>query len=284
MLNVYQAVTDRILAQLEQGVIPWRKTWRGSEPMNYVSRKQYRGINLMLLPYGGEYLTFLQAREAGGYIKKGEKSHMIVYYNLTERENEQGEIENVPFLKYSNVFHLSQCGGIESKLEPIDISNEIEPIQQASDILSGYVNRSGVTLTHIKGSNRAYYQPSTDTITMPIIGQFESAEEYYSTAFHEAAHSTGHKSRLNRITDYAAFGTNNYSREELVAEIAAAMVMNFAGIELPQTFENSVAYIQSWSKKLREDKTAIVTASGKAQRATDLILGVVGESETEGTQ
>jgi len=119
MFNVYQAVTDRIIAQLEQGVIPWRKTWKGSEPINYVSRKRYKGINLMLLPYGGEYLTFLQAKEAGGHIKKGEKSNMIVYFNFTEKENEQGEVESVPFLKYSNVFHISQCEDIKSKLDPI---------------------------------------------------------------------------------------------------------------------------------------------------------------------
>jgi antirestriction protein ArdC len=279
MFNIYQAVTDRILAQLEQGVIPWRKTWKGSEPLNYVSRRQYRGINLLLLPYGGEYLTFKQAKESGGYIKKGEKSHMVVYFNFTEKTNENGEVENIPFLKYSNVFHISQCEDITSKLEPIDTSRDIEPIQQAQDILYGYITRSGVTLNHVKGSNRAYYKPATDTITMPIIGQFETAEEYYATVFHEAAHSTGHKNRLDRITNHAAFGTGEYSREELVAEISAAMIMSFAGIELPQTFENSVAYISSWSKKLREDTKAIVTASGKAQKATDLILGVVSEYE-----
>jgi len=233
----------------------------------------------MLLPYGGEYLTFLQAKDAGGHIKKDEKSHMIVYFNFTEREKESGEVEKVPFLRYSNVFHISQCEGIESKLEAISTTNAIEPIQQAHDILNDYVSRSKVTLNHVEGSNRAYYQPATDAITMPVIGQFESAEEYYATVFHEAAHSTGHRSRLNRITDNAAFGSGDYSREELVAEISAATVMNFAGIELPQTFENSVAYIKSWSKKLREDIKAIVTASGKAQRATDLILGVVSESE-----
>ena len=203
---------------------------------------------------------------------------MIVYYNFMDRENEAGEIETLPFLRYSNVFHLDQCEGIESKLEPIQ-DNDIEPIQAAQDILQSYIARSGVTLNHVQGSNQASYSPASDKITMPAIGQFETAEEYYSTAFHEAAHSTGHKSRLNRITDYAAFGTGEYSREELVAEISAAAVMNIAGIELPQTFENSVAYINSWSKKLREDIKAIVTASGKAQRATDLILGVVSEPE-----
>ena len=147
----------------------------------------------------------------------------------------------------------------------------------AQDILNGYVTRSGVKLEHIEGSNQAYYKPSADRITLPVIGQFESAEEYYSTAFHEVAHSTGHKTRLDRITETAAFGTGDYSREELTAEIAASMVMNVAGIELPQTFENSVAYIKSWVSKLREDVKAIVTASGKAQKATDLILGVNAE-------
>jgi len=124
----------------------------------------------------------------------------------------------------------------------------------------------------IEGSNRACYNPQSDKITMPIIKQFENAEEFYNTAFHEAAHSSGHKSRLNRITETAAFGLGEYSKEELTAEITSANIMNIAGLELQQTFENSVAYIQGWIKKLRNDSKAIITASGKAQKATDYIL------------
>jgi antirestriction protein ArdC len=278
--NIYSAVTERIIAQLEQNIIPWRKTWSGSEPINYISRKPYRGINLMLLPFGGEYATFKQIQSAGGKVKKGEKSHMVVYYNFSEREKDNGDIEKIPFLKYYNVFHISQCEGITSKLDPIQTDNSIEPIETAQNILDDYITRSGVTLQFIEGSNRAFYQPSSDTITMPIIGQFESAEEYYSTTFHEAAHSTGNRKRLNRaeLTSAAAFGSQTYSKEELVAEISAATVMNFAGIELSQTFENSVAYIKSWLAKLRSDNKMIISASSKAQKSTDLILNIKHEA------
>ena len=276
--SIYEMVTTRILEQLEKGVIPWRKTWRGSEPRNFVTQKPYRGINTLLLPYGGEYLTFLQAKEAGGSVKKDEKSSMIVFYKPLEVEDKTtDEVKKIPFLRYTNVFHISQCEGIQSKMEPIIPDLEIEPIQAAQEIINAYTNRSGVQITHVEGSNRAFYTPSTDIVTLPVIGQFESAEEYYSTAFHEAAHSTGHKSRLNRITDTAAFGNQIYSREELTAEIAACMVMNFAMIEIPETFENSAAYIKSWSRKLKEDVKAILSASSQAQKATDLILGVETE-------
>ena len=278
MFNIYEHITNRIIEQLEQGVIPWRKPWKGNEPINYITRKAYRGINLLLLPFGGEWLTFKQIKDNGGSILKGEKSSMIVFYKTGEKENrDTGEVETYPILRYSNVFHLSQTTGIKSKLEPISIDTEIEPIQEAQSIIDGYILRSGVKIEHIEGSNKAFYSPTSDKITMPSIGQFESAEEYYSTSFHEAAHSTGHKSRLNRIKELAAFGSGDYSREELTAEIAASMLMNIAGIEQPQTFANSVAYIKSWINKLREDVKAIVSASSKAQKATDLIIGATAE-------
>ena len=275
-INVYELVTQRILDQLEKGIIPWRKPWQGGEPINFITRKTYRGVNLLLLPYGGEWLTFKQAKDSGGNVKRGEKSSLIVFYKTVEKENENGEKEFYPVLKYSNIFHLSQCEGIESKIELTAPSGTIKPIETAQDILNGYITRSGVKLEHIEGGNHACYSPLSDKITMPGITQFDSAEEYYSTILHEAAHSTGHKSRLDRITDTAAFGNGEYSREELTAEITASMIMNVAGIELPETFQNSVSYIKSWMKKLREDNKAILAASGKAQKATDLILGTAG--------
>jgi len=274
LVNVYQKVTDRIIEQLERGVIPWKKPWKGSLPVNYVTQKAYRGINTLLLPQGGEYLTYLQAKQAGGNIRKGEKSQFIVFFKLMEFEDENtGDKKDIPFLKYSNVFHLSQCEGVTSKLKPFEADETIEPIQTAQDIIDDYVCRSGVKLAISEGSDHAYYQPSTDKIVLPAIKQFTNATEYYSVAFHEAAHSTGHSSRLNRISDTAAFGSQSYSREELVAEIAATMVMNSSGIEIPETFANSAAYIAGWLKRLREDNKAIVQASSQAQKATDLILG-----------
>ena len=282
-MNVYELVTQRIIDQLEAGVIPWRKPWKGSgggAPINYVSRKPYRGINLLLLPKDGEWLTFKQAGDAGGHVKAGEEGSMVVFYKRMERVRENGRPDSFPYLQYSTVFHVSQCEGIKSKIVETTVPDtEAEPIEAAQTVLNDYVTRSGVTVKNVEGSGEAYYYPLMDTIVLPVIGQFESAEEYYSVAFHEAAHSTGHPSRLNRDKMMAsAFGGGDYSREELVAEIAASMVMNVAGIEQSQTFENSVSYINGWLKRLREDSRAIVTASGKAQKAADLILGI-GQEE-----
>ena len=276
--DIYETVTNRILEQLEQGVIPWRKTWNGSEPRNYVTQKQYRGINLLLLPYGGEYLTFKQAKEAGGSVKRGEKSHMIVFFKMLDKTDEKtGEAEKFPYLKYSNVFHITQCEGIETKMEPISAENENEPEEAAQNIIDNYVKRTGVNVELINGSNKACYAPADDKITMPVIQQFNTTNDYYSVFFHEAAHSTGHENRLKRLEKAAAFGSHSYSKEELIAEITACMLMNFTQIEIPETFENSVSYIKSWSQKLKDDKRMIVTAANAAQKATDLILGITTE-------
>jgi antirestriction protein ArdC len=198
-INIYEMVTNRIIEQLEKGVVAWRKTWAGSEPINYVSRKQYRGINLLLLPFGGEYLKYKQALEAGGHVKKGEKSHLIIFWKMLERENKDGEKEELPYLRYSNVFHISQCDGIESKIQPAEPTGT-EPIAEAQVIFDEYINRSKITFRQVNGINAAFYKPSTDSIVLPMIEQFESAVEYYTVAFHEAAHSTGHESRLNRFS------------------------------------------------------------------------------------
>jgi antirestriction protein ArdC len=280
-MDIHERITERILAQLEKGVIPWRKTWHGSQPINYVSRKSYRGVNLLLLPFGGEWLTFKQAKDAGGRVKKGEKASMIVFYKMMEREDENGKKTTFPFLQYSNVFHVRQCEGIASKLEPDNTSENVAPIEKADSMIAAYVNRSGVIMSHVDGSDRACYQPSTDTITLPVIGQFESAEEYYSAAFHECGHSTGHRTRLDRITETAAFGSQTYCREELVAEMFACFIMNLAGVEIPATFANSTAYIAGWSKKLKEDVKAILSASSQAQKASDFFLGIKTEDSKQ---
>jgi len=274
-VNVYELVTKRILEQLKQGIIPWRKTWKGSVPVNYVTQKAYRGVNSLLLPQGGEYLTFLQTKQAGGNVRKGEKSQLVVFFKPMEVEDKDtGEKKTIPYLKYSNVFHISQCEGITSKLNPVQADEVTEPMQDAQSIIDDYVNRSGVVLDIVEGSAKAYYQPSLDRIVLPSIKQFTNANDYYSVAFHEASHSTGHLSRLNRISDIASFGSQSYSREELVAEISAAMVMNNIGLEIPATFENSTAYINGWLKRIRGNDKEIVQASSQAQKATDMILGV----------
>lgn len=179
-----------------------------------------------------------------------------------------------PFLKYSNVFHLSQCEDIKSKIQ-IDkqIKNNIPPDEEAEQTINKYINFSGVQINTVNGSNEAFYKPSIDTITLPSINQFLNKNSYYSTAFHEIAHSTGHKKRLDRISKDIHFGSKDYSKEELIAEISTCMLMNFLGLEIPDTFENSVAYIKSWSQKLKDDNKIILTAANhQAQKAVNFIL------------
>lgn len=283
-MDVYGIVTEKILKALEMGVVPWQKPWVGTgAAINYVSRKPYRGVNTLLLDQPGEYLTFKQCESLGGKVKKGEKAQMIVFFTFSEHKekdaNGEDKITKFPVLKYYNVFHITQCEGIESKLEPP--SPNVDPLADGEAIIDGYVSRSGVKFEPTKGSDRAFYRPSEDRVVVPDISQYKIIEEYYSTSFHELTHSTGHSSRLKRFGEkndgIAAFGDDVYSKEELIAEIGSAMLMSISGIERPETFTNSAAYLQSWLKVLKEDKRLIVTAANSAQKAVDLILGKSAE-------
>ena len=283
-MDVYGVVTEKILKALEMGVGPWQKPWVGTgAAINYISRKPYRGVNTLLLDQPGEYLTFKQCESLGGKVKKGEKSNMIVFFTFSEHKekdaNGEDKITTFPVLKYYNVFHVTQCEGIESKLEPP--SPNADPLAKGEAIIDGYVARSGVGFEAVKGSDRAFYRPSEDRVIVPHISQYKLIEEYYSTSFHELTHSTGHSTRLKRFGEkndgVAAFGDEVYSKEELIAEIGSAMLMSISGIERPETFTNSAAYLQSWLKVLKEDKRLIVTAANSAQKAVDLILGKSAE-------
>jgi len=175
-----------------------------------------------------------------------------------------------------NVFHIDQCEGISPRhTETLHMPDGAEAIEEAQDIIYDYLGREGVKLTHTEG-DRAFYKPSTDEVVLPIRKQFVSTAEYYSTVFHELTHSTGHASRLNRLTSPAFFGSEAYSKEELVAEIGASALVNHVGLETSNSLRNNVAYIQNWLKVLRDDKRFIVSASGKAEKAVNLILGSVG--------
>ena len=276
--DIYAAVTDRIIAQLEQGVIPWHKPWTGiqSGAISGTTGKPYSLLNQMLLGKPGEWYTFNQIQKLGGKIRKGEKSSMVVFWKqmpIKEKDPATGEkVERmIPMLKYFNVFHFDQTEGIERKIidpEAIDPATD----SAADAIIVDYLQRSGVKLEHRQG-DEAYYRPSVDMVVLPLREQFQDMTEYYSTAFHELTHSTGHSSRLDRITRRAFFGNEEYSREELVAEIGAAALLNHCGIETAGSFRNSTAYIQSWLRALRNDKKMIVSASGAAAKAFELITG-----------
>jgi antirestriction protein ArdC len=272
-MNVYEIVTERIMEKLESGVIPWRKPWVNANAVNWVTQKPYRGINTMLLD-PGEYATFKQIEEAGGKVKKGAKSQIVVFWKWLEKE-EDGKIEQIPLLRYYRVFEINtQVEGLESKREVETF--EHDPIEEAENIFQGYINCP----TYSYRPGRAYYVPSQDHINVPPMADFKNVDEFYCTMFHEMIHSTGHKSRLNRkgIETVAAFGSETYSKEELVAEMGAAMLCGMAGID-SSTIDNSASYIKSWLRALKDDSRLVIQAASQAQKSADYILGVENKAE-----
>ena len=280
-MNVYQIITDRIIEELEQGQIPWQKPWTGTDcgAFNRVSKKTYSFLNQMLLKNEGEYATYKQWKEIGGQVRKGENAETVVFWKMVriEEQGEEGEVlhKTIPVLKYYSVFHISQVDGVEPLEQPE--LNDIEPVEEAENLFMGYITRDGIRLEQTM-SGRAFYRPSEDMIHLPVMGQFNSVEEYYSTAFHEATHSTMKETRCNRPQKTAAFGNAEYSKEELVAEIGSAALVNITGLETAKSFRNNAAYIQSWLKVLKNDNRFIVSASSKAEKAINYILGR-GEEE-----
>jgi antirestriction protein ArdC len=287
--NVYQIITDQIIRQLEQGVAPWRKPWRAEVPLNLISGKPYRGLNVFLLAsqgYASRYwLTLNQANKLGGRVKKGEHSTLVMFWHIGEerkvRSADGSERKQTPFLlRYYRVFNVCQTEGIADKLGLGNSSPRVPSLEQCESIVDRMPNRPA-----IEKSDRAWYRPSTDKVGMPARELFHSSEEYYSTLFHELTHSTGHASRVGRegIEQLNAFGSESYSREELVAEMGAAMLCGFAGIS-PHTLENSAAYLQSWLRALKSDSRMVVTAASAAQKAADYILGKRPETESSASE
>ena len=289
-MDIYQSITDRIVGLLETGTIPWHKPWTvsGTEglPKNLVTRKPYRGINVFILVAQGYdspyWLTFNQAKHLGGHVNKGERSSMVVFWNWVEKETGRtaGDgtpvVEEIPFLRYYNVFHASQCTLPYNVVPDLPERPAIEPISECDRIAAGMPNPPAI---NHNGGSRAYYRQATDSVHMPDRHRFPQQAEYYSTLFHELTHATGHSSRLNRktLTEYDGFGGQNYSREELVAEMGASFLCGMAGIET-QTIGNSAGYVASWLRALKEDKRMVVTAAAQAHKAADYILNKTPES------
>ena len=273
-MDIYAEVTSRIIDQLEQGTIPWHQPWISTGScISHSTGKTYSLLNQMLLGKPGEYVTFKQCTDEGGKVRKGEKSRMVVFWKWMQvKDEETGEEKEIPFLRYYNVFHIDQCEGLTAKhIVPLP-ETPATPDQTAENIITDYLSRSGINLNHEKG-NRAFYRPTSDSITVPLIFQFTETAEYYGTLFHEMTHSTGHESRLNRLEKTAFFGSEAYSKEELIAEIGAAALVNHTGLETASSFRNNTAYIQNWLQALKNDKRFIVSAAGKAEKAVSLILG-----------
>jgi antirestriction protein ArdC len=280
--DVYSIITDRIVNLLEKGIVPWQKPWHGGEqsPRNLVSGKEYRGVNVFLLnamTYQSPYwLTYKQAEELGGNVKRGEKSCPVVFWKWLEAERaENGSGKRIPFLRYYSVFNVAQCEGITADKIPALGASERQhsPIQAAETIIAGMPKRPEIKTC----GTRAFYSPGLDSVTMPSVEQFKSSQDYYSVLFHELTHATGHESRLNRKgiggTDgeWSAFGSTPYAREELVAEMGAAFLSAQACI-VERTLDNSAAYIKSWLSRLKDDNRLVVQAAAQAQKAADYIL------------
>jgi len=288
-LNIYQMVTDRIIASLERGVIPWEKPWKapnykdGSFPRNLQTGRPYRGINVMLLwatQFGSPFwLTFKQAQEMGGSVRKGERSEPIVFYKQLPMRNDdpspaedETDRSRAPFvLTYYNIFNSEQCDGLDVPTIEAPERNEVEVDAACEAIVRDWVGRPAIR-TEIKTESRAYYRPSTDSVHLPARFRFVDTAHYYSTLFHELIHSTGHPSRLNR--DFGKlFGDELYGREELIAETGAAFLCAIAEIATERTERNTNSYIQHWIGALRKDNRLMIQAAAAAQRAVDLITG-----------
>jgi antirestriction protein ArdC len=275
--DAYDIVTERIIDIMNQGVVPWRQGWTGGgRPCNLVTGKPYRGINVFVLALSGYssryWLTFNQAKKKGGSVRKGEKGTPVVFWKWLEKETEDSETgekttDRIPLLRYYTVFNLEQTHGIEDS--ELAEKPEISPIDAAQAIISNMPRRPAMV------PGRPAYNAKADIVSLPTFKRFDRAEDFYSTAFHELAHSTGHGSRLGRkeVVEATFFGDPDYSKEELVAEMTAAYLSNEAGITT-QTLKNSAAYIKGWLEVFSGDRKMLVCAAAAAQKAADFILNI----------
>ncbi len=280
--NIYETITERIITALEDGVIPWRKEWRtsgkvGGLPYNLVSNKAYRGINvwsLLCSPYASSgWCTYKQAQSLGYQVRKGEKSSPVVFWKFPSKAELAANPDAGPFARFYPVFNIEQLDGVPSALPFADEESTFNPIEECEALTAKYL-ASGNAPRLVHGGDRAFFSPSRDLVQMPERTTFNSEGGYYATLFHEFAHSTGVKSRLDRaeLQAMTGFGDDAYSREELVAEFASAFLCAETGCSNEERIGNSVAYIQAWLKRLKNDKRLAVEASQRAQRAADYIL------------
>ncbi|MCC6486919.1 MAG: DUF1738 domain-containing protein [Candidatus Hydrogenedentes bacterium] len=285
--DVYTRVTERVIADLENGIRTWMKPWSAEHTAGKISRPlrhngtPYRGMNVLLL--WGEavakgyaapiWMTFKQALELDAHVRKGEHGSLVVYANTVNRTetNDKGEdVEReIPFMKGYTVFNVEQIEGLHAHYyakpeNPLPLSERIESADR-------FMTATGATIYH--GGNSAFYAPARDIVQMPPFEAFRDKESYYATALHELTHWTNHKSRLDRSFEGKRFGDHGYAREELVAELGAAFLCADLGIT-PEIREDHAAYLGHWLTVLKEDKRAIFGAAAHAQRAADYLHGL----------
>jgi antirestriction protein ArdC len=288
--KVYEMVTDRIVKQLEQGVIPWNPHFVKviDRHVNLKTRKPYNLINQILLSAGTEdhaatsrnvWATFKQWKDAGASVRKGEKSRIIISWAVSKKligeDAETGDPVYRDFVRpvYYNVFSIDQVDGIDRDKIMSELPERNDVIENAQDVLDQYWTREHIRVVEME-TNRAFYSPSDDVIQLRALKQYDTANNYYRTAFHESVHSTGHKSRLDRFHNdaAAAFGGEEYSKEELTAELGSAFLMAMTGIETESTQEQNAAYIQGWLTALKNDSKMVVQAAARAEKAVEYIM------------
>jgi antirestriction protein ArdC len=288
--KVYQIITDRIIRSLEGNKVPWQKEWTasGGVPANVISGKPYRGINSLLLwsamsAYGSPwFLTEKQALGLGGRVKSSQLKYgsLITFWKVIQKdvvksddsEDEEVQVEKRFVLLYYKVYSVTQCEGLKLPKRCLEAEkNQVASLPEPQVVFDNYIAANNLKVE----LGRPSYSPSQDVVRLPDRNAFISPESYYATAFHEAVHSTGHSSRLDRFKNEKSsyFGSETYSKEELVAELGAAFLSSQTKIDKPPVFDNSVAYIKNWLKVLKDDPRMIIFAASKAQKAADYVLG-----------
>lgn len=283
-MTVFEIVTQKIVDQLEKGTIPWIKPWNGSMNFNGVTGRDYSGINVFILAgTTPAWVSYKQAADLGGNVKKGEKGSIAVFWKcFKETDKETGKEKTIPMLRYYTVFNISQCENLKlpAKVQALldaKHTRPFNPIAEAETIVNNMQNKPAI----VYQEQQAYYKPSTDTLNMPAKGSFKAENLYYETLFHELTHSTGHEKRLNRSGFNGVWNINHKekAKEELIAEIGAAFLCSKAGID--KIINNVSAYCKSWLQALQNDKRMIVYAASAATKAANYILNVETENKTE---
>lgn len=284
MPSVYEIVTERMIEMLSKGVIPWRQPWTQQShrgPISLATGKPYRGMNRWLLDPATNgftdprYATFKQIAAKGGTVNAGEKSRLCVFWTFFDDKKNVGK--KIPMLRYYRVFNVQQTSGMNVKPwdNGIVAGKVFDPIPACEKIIAGWKNPAKI----VEGAAQCSYNTSTDIIGMVDKSAFCAANEWYSTLFHEMIHATGHPTRLHRDMS-GNMRTEKYAREELIAEMGAAMLGCMVGIDNTKVIENNAAYLQSWIAALNGDSRLVVTAAGAAQKAVDSIIGKSEEEET----
>jgi len=276
MRNLQKEIADKIIAAMETGNLPWNKPWSGAAsggiPKNARTGRAYSGANIVLLwitqqDHGyisNKWVTYKQAQEMGGTVRKGEKATTVTFVSRFEKSNEAGETSSIPFLKAFSVFNVEQCDGIDLDM-PVAVAQNTDERDATCD---EFIASTGAVVRH--GGARAFFSPKEDFIQMPAWENFVGKVGYYETALHELVHWSGHESRCNRQFGQR-FGDSAYAAEELVAELGAAFMCAEFGYD---AVTQHAAYIQHWIKLLKDDPRAFMTAASKASQSVEFLRGL----------